>query len=418
MEKEIPEPIEATIDSFRIRVNEREKHLEMPKRVDNETLLGYLGRLGLEIMREKEIDSNGSCAYDSILCLLMRLEQYKTLDWTILAMIDLSDPFPLRSLCQMLLRMSVQGAPWEHIYKAHEAVKGSDDEESVNMNTTVSWRELADGKRWADHSVLQLLAICLDINIVIIQEQNDKIMTVSTMLCENDGNMKEPILLLLESCHYLPLVDVSEEGQWYQKLSGMTSLPWVSRKKHSIVPMTLTESTEEEEEVVLVFEMAAKVVTSEPVVDCEECDYYCKDLMTFFLHQRSCHGAIYKYACKTCSFCSKSKEELIEHNEEVFGVGDEKKRLTCDICGRVYLYRQGLYRHKRDGHGGIDGGVQRYSCNNCGKTFSNNTHLNTHVLWAHVRKGEKRFKCQKCDYEATKAKFLSNHMKKKHKKAN
>ena len=158
-EKAIPEPIEATIESFRFRDNKREKHLEMPKRVDNETLLGYLGGLGLEIMREKEIDSNGSCAYDSILCLLMRLEQYKTLDWTILAMIDLSDPFPLRSLCQMLLRISVQGAPWEHIYTAHEAVKGSDDEENINMNTTVSWRELADGKRWTDHSVLQRM-IC------------------------------------------------------------------------------------------------------------------------------------------------------------------------------------------------------------------------------------------------------------------
>ena len=373
-ERAIPDRIGAT-ESFRFRDVSTENHLEMPERSDDETLQGYLGRLGLEIMREKKIDSNGSCAYDSIFCLLKRLGHYKSLHRIILAMMDLSDPFPLRILCQRILRMRVQGTAWEHIYTAHKALEGSDDEGNVNKNTTVRWIELADGKRWADHSVLQLLAICLDINIVVIQERDDKIMKVSTMLSVDDGNMKEPILLLLRKCHYLPLVDFSEEGWWYKKLSGMTSIPWVLTRKCLKVSMTPTVPAGKKVEVVSVSEKVPKVVIPEPVSDCEE---------------------------------------LVEQKKGVSGERKEKRRYTCDSCGRVYCYREGLARHKRDGHGGIYGGVRRYSCNHCGKTFSNNTHLNQHVTWAHVRKGEKRYRCQKCDYGAAKAGYLSLHYKKEH----
>ena len=43
----------------------------------------------------------------------------------------------------------------------------------------------------------------------------------------------------------MPLVDLSGQGKWYQKCSGILSIPWGLRKNHSTSPTTWAQRVEQ-----------------------------------------------------------------------------------------------------------------------------------------------------------------------------
>ena len=454
------------VDSLRIRwINSDGSHFTLRKRKKREPLKRYLSELCLGFWRGVEIDDNGSCFYSSLYVSLLINGQLWTVEKEIYEMLDFNARYPLRDLCQQLLKMNPIGTKWEGIHEVHISQQEAAEEESENKKTTGKWEGLADGNRWADNVIIQLLAICLNVNIVIIEKQTSGELTVQAILSLDESNMKEPILLLLQEDHYTPLDELSGEGFWYKKMSGRSSLPWVSKKSQTVVSMTTGEPVDQKEgfEQVAETDVTAKMVgkvdeedgvgpLSETMVlavvtdsagdqteadfisdaaikektervykfSCRECSLGYDEVADIYVHLRTTHRDLFVHQCRWCSFCSVIEENLVKHvkSHEVVKAGKKKKRVkrgrnnrTCDVCGRGYTLIEGLSRHIRDSHGGADGGAQRYTCKECGKTYANNSHLNKHFLNIHEHNGEKRFSCDSCTYRAVSADTLGKHKK-------
>ena len=236
------------VDSFRIRwVNSNGSHLTLRKREEKEPLKKYLFELQLGFWRGVVIDDNGSCFYSALLVSLEINGQLWTVEKKIYEMINFKSRYPLRDLCQQLLKMSPIGTKWEELYDVHVSQQEAAEEESENKKTTGKWEGLADKNRWADNVIIQLLAICLNVNIVIIEKQTSGELTVQAVLSLDDSNMKEPILLLLQEEHYTPLDDLSGKGFWYRKMSGKQTLPWLSKKNSSMASVTTVEPVDRKE---------------------------------------------------------------------------------------------------------------------------------------------------------------------------
>ena len=155
-----------------------------------------------------------------------------------------------------------------------------------------------------------------------------------------------------------------------------------------------------------------------------ECSRGYDEVADIYVHLRTTHRDLFVHQCRWCIFCSGVEKNLVEHakSHKVVKAGKRKKRVkrgrsnrTCDVCGKTYTCIEGLSRHIRDSHGGVDGGAQRYTCKECGKTYANNSHLNKHFVDVHEHKGEKRFSCDSCTYRAVSADTLGKH-KKRHRR--
>ena len=138
-----------------------ENHLKLPVRNCTESATNYLGRLGLEEL-PISIDSSGSCGYDSIYKELISSNRLETISTKALNILNTSEKFPLRHLCQQLLNMDPRGKPWEHLYETHKILQ----QHKESTDQTINWKNLADGSYWIDHSLMGLLAIALEMDII------------------------------------------------------------------------------------------------------------------------------------------------------------------------------------------------------------------------------------------------------------
>jgi hypothetical protein len=81
----------------------------------------------------------------------------------------------------------------------------------------------------------------------------------------------------------------------------------------------------------------------------------------------------------------------------------------CDICG-IVLKRSSVKSHKQVVHSG----VKDFTCEQCGKTFSQKNGLQSHISGVHGQNiaGKYQFQCDKCDYTT-----VAEHKLKKHNEA-
>ena len=85
------------------------------------------------------------------------------------------------------------------------------------------------------------------------------------------------------------------------------------------------------------------------------------------------------------------------------GEGGARDRLKCDFCDKIIL-RCGMRQHVRTVHLN----VQKFSCDQCGATFTKNASRKRHVESVHQRLN--RVKCDLCDLDFCKKESLKVHI--------
>lgn len=140
----------------------------------------------------------------------------------------------------------------------------------------------------------------------------------------------------------------------------------------------------------------------EPVVRKYEC-YLCRIAYDEWMHLRQ-HFALHRprdHLCTCCGFFASSSSSLRLHMMRNDHAAITKPH-RCPTCGQAFSTKYTL-----DIHITTHSDVRDYSCSICGKAFKNKKNLGQHTL----THGEKKHKCQMCDYRCFSAGNLKVHMK-------
>ena len=108
--------------------------------------------------------------------------------------------------------------------------------------------------------------------------------------------------------------------------------------------------------------------------------------------------------CDQCDYNPKDKRNLTKHKKAVH----EGVRYSCNFCEYKAKWQQCLSDHIASIHEG-----RKFQCAQCGKQFSRSGILQLHMKDVH--KGGGSYKCQFCEYHATKKSNLKVHFQKMHK---
>ena len=109
--------------------------------------------------------------------------------------------------------------------------------------------------------------------------------------------------------------------------------------------------------------------------ECNQCGklFFCRE--TLKKHLRNTHNII---AAKT-SGSSTNRDKAPDINEDPENSNNAKKE-QCNQCGKL-VFKSYLKKHIRTVHEGIRD--QIYTCEHCGKEYTNNFHLKTHIKQKH-----------------------------------
>ncbi|KAG2465597.1 gastrula zinc finger protein XlCGF57.1-like [Polypterus senegalus] len=106
-------------------------------------------------------------------------------------------------------------------------------------------------------------------------------------------------------------------------------------------------------------------------------------------------------ALHTSEECGKTFKNVSDCKD--VSVHSTKKSYVCPECGKLFLQRSSLNRHKRNHAGG-----KKPCCAECGKRFSSNSALQQH---ARVHTGEKPYSCAECGKRFSYKSNLQSHSK-------
>lgn len=123
-------------------------------------------------------------------------------------------------------------------------------------------------------------------------------------------------------------------------------------------------------------------------------------------HIQVSHGS---FQCPQCPSMLASKSSLTKHITMMHGEGE---RYVCDICARVFRYKQGLDKHVKNHLGTrVEEKVQ---CNICSSWFTDQNCLNKHIRRIHVQTDLASLACDMCGHVARNQNALYCHKRRMH----
>ncbi|XP_070707307.1 zinc finger protein OZF-like isoform X2 [Pempheris klunzingeri] len=106
-----------------------------------------------------------------------------------------------------------------------------------------------------------------------------------------------------------------------------------------------------------------------------------------------------QFGCDVCGKIFKYKQNLKAH----MGLHTGGKQVGCDVCGQQFRRNETLRKHMR-----IHTGEKPFTCGVCGKRFTQEENLRGHMM---NHTGEKQFSCAICGKRFTCKRYLMNHMR-------
>lgn len=108
-------------------------------------------------------------------------------------------------------------------------------------------------------------------------------------------------------------------------------------------------------------------------------------------HKLCSHEKQYNRKRTTCDICGKLVNALsIERHRKIHADGEDrlKDRAQCDICFKWFISTQAMKNHKKISHSEL-----KLECNECNKIFRTMLALNRHIAGMHR---ERPHKCTYC----------------------
>ena len=133
---------------------------------------------------------------------------------------------------------------------------------------------------------------------------------------------------------------------------------------------------------------------------CDICGKFFSEKGGLKKHRLAYHDQSYK-----CEFCNNklfySATSLKSH---IYIVHEGHRDYTCDTCGKSFSQPQGLKRHKL----GVHEGIKNHKCDTCSKSFMDNSKLQEHIRTVHEKR--KDYACELCEKAFSTAAVLRKHI--------
>ena len=174
-----------------------------------------------------------------------------------------------------------------------------------------------------------------------------------------------------------------------------------------------------------------KILAQKTKLPCEKCG---KEVSLQSMRKHLKRHADALKAKDTCSICGKPQRNLKQHMALVHGIGELQDAIFCDVCGKAFTSNATLkshlatheakkpctvcgavvkqmYHHMKQAHTPND--EKKHKCPECGKGFYQTTKLAQHRINVHLR--NKPFPCRYgCDIRYNDSSSRNSHERKKH----
>eukprot|EP00088_Acartia_fossae_P022403 TRINITY_DN2361_c0_g2_i2.p1 TRINITY_DN2361_c0_g2~~TRINITY_DN2361_c0_g2_i2.p1 ORF type:complete len:798 (-),score=130.93 TRINITY_DN2361_c0_g2_i2:206-2599(-) len=138
---------------------------------------------------------------------------------------------------------------------------------------------------------------------------------------------------------------------------------------------------------------------------CDKCDFKSTSSAKYFMHYKKEHGEG-KIKCQDCDYTTGDPRYLRTHRQ----AKHEGKRYYCDLCDYSAMHGHNLREHKASKHLGI-----RHQCPHCTYTATLQRNLNTHIKEKHPTIRETHFVCNQCPFNHKELEAMNIHLEKEHK---
>ena len=165
-----------------------------------------------------------------------------------------------------------------------------------------------------------------------------------------------------------------------------------------------------------------RIANDEGYYSCKICAKLFPTKQRVALHEKIVHLGEFVTNCEFCGTTFKEDVKLQEHQlrkhpeEYSKKIGEPILRFDCDLCERKFNVKRDYKRHMKMSHGPKVKAEYKFTCDDCGKSFTRKTYLRTHQRKFH-NMGEPsktegmKFPCPHCDQIYNKKDSLNRHIR-------